>query len=95
VPSKVQAYLAAGRPIIACLNGEGARLVAQAQAGLTVAAQDGKGLAEAVLHLYRMSPQERATMGRNGAKFHEENFSHDMLVDRLNGVLRSCIAAAA
>jgi glycosyltransferase involved in cell wall biosynthesis len=94
VPSKVQAYLAAGRPIIACLNGEGARLVAQAEAGLTVVAQDGKGLAEAVLQLYRMSPQERAAMGRNGAKFHEENFSHDMLVDRLTGVLRSCISAA-
>lgn len=94
VPSKVQAYLAAGRPIIACLNGEGARLVAQAGAGLTVAAQDGQGLAEAVLQLYRMSPQQRAAMGRKGAQFHEENFSHDMLVDRLSGVLRSCFAAA-
>lgn len=93
VPSKVQAYLAAGRPIIACLNGEGARLVAQAQAGLTVAAGDGKALAEAVLRLYRMSPHERGALAANAAQFHEKNFSHDMLVDRLLGVLRSCIDA--
>ena len=33
VPNKVQAYIAAGRPIIACLNGEGARLVVDAKAG--------------------------------------------------------------
>ncbi len=33
VPSKIQAYMAVGRPIIACMNGEGARLVAEAQAG--------------------------------------------------------------
>lgn len=94
VPSKVQAYLAAGRPIIACLNGEGARLVAQAEAGLTVAAQDGKALAAAVLQLYHMSPQERAAMGGNGARFHENHFSHAMLVDRLIGALRSCLKTA-
>jgi glycosyltransferase involved in cell wall biosynthesis len=87
VPSKVQAYLAAGRPIIACLNGEGARLVAKAEAGLTVQAQDAKGLAAAVLRLYRMAPEERAAMGRRGSEFHVKNFSHDMLVDRLIGVL--------
>jgi glycosyltransferase involved in cell wall biosynthesis len=88
VPSKVQAYLAAGRPIIACLNGEGARLVEQAQAGLTVPAEDAKALASAVLRMYRMAPEERAGMGRRGAEFHEKNFSHDMLVDRLVCVLR-------
>lgn len=87
VPSKVQAYLAAGRPIIACLNGEGARLVAQAEAGLTVPAQDAKALAAAVLRLYRMAPEERAVMGRQATQFHEKNFSHNMLVDRLVGML--------
>ena len=88
VPSKVQAYLAAGRPIIACLNGEGARLVESARAGLTVPAEDGAALAEAVLRLYRLDADERAAMGRRGAEYHVTHFSHAMLIAQLVGHLR-------
>ena len=83
VPNKVQAYMAAGRPIIACLRGEGARLVAAAKAGLAVPAEDGPALAEAVLQLQRMSIAEREEMGRNGRVYFREHFDHDRLVDRL------------
>ena len=83
VPSKVQAYMAAGRPILACLNGEGARLVEEAGAGLTVPAEDARGLADAVLRLYRMRPEERAEMGANGRRYFKEHFDHEKLVDQL------------
>jgi glycosyltransferase involved in cell wall biosynthesis len=83
VPNKVQAYMAAGRPIIACLRGEGARLVIAAKAGLAVPAGDGKALAEAVLQLYRMSAVVREGMGRNGRAYFQEHFDHDRLVDQL------------
>lgn len=83
VPNKVQAYMAAGRPIIACLPGEGARLVVDAKAGVGVKAEDGKALAEAVLGLYRMSESERNEMGRNGRAYFHMNYDHDRLVDQL------------
>lgn len=83
VPNKVQAYMAAGRPILACLNGEGARLVMEAKAGLSVPAQDAKALAAAVLQLYRMSPEDRAQLGVNGRCYYKANFDHDKLVDEL------------
>ena len=83
VPNKLQAYLASGRPIIACLNGEGARVVSEAQAGLSVPAQDDKALAAAVLQLYQMPDQERARLGANGRRYFNENFAHDRLVDQL------------
>jgi glycosyltransferase involved in cell wall biosynthesis len=92
IPSKVQAYLAAGRPILACLNGEGANLVAEAGAGLTVSAEDGRALAETVLQLYHMPPQERETMGMRGRLYYEQHFAHDMLVDQLIEHLRSVCA---
>jgi glycosyltransferase involved in cell wall biosynthesis len=88
VPNKVQAYMAAGRPILACLNGEGARLVEEAQAGLSVPAQDAKALAAAVLQLYRMSPEERAHLGANGRRYFKAHFDHDKLVDELMAHLR-------
>lgn len=89
IPSKVQAYLAAGRPILACLNGEGARLIEEASAGIAVPAGDGGALAEAVLRMYRMTPAEREAMGGNGSLYYAQHFSHDMLVDQLIDLLQS------
>ncbi|HEY0665070.1 MAG TPA: glycosyltransferase family 4 protein [Gallionella sp.] len=91
IPSKVQAYLAAGRPIIACLNGEGATLVTEAGAGLSVPAENGRALADAVLQLYRMPPAEREAMGTSGRLYYTKHFSHDMLVDQLIDHLQSAI----
>jgi glycosyltransferase involved in cell wall biosynthesis len=87
VPNKVQAYMAAGRPILACLNGEGACLVDDAKAGITIPAEDAQGLANAVLRLYEMSPEQRATMGANGRQYFKEHFDHDRLTDDLIGYL--------
>lgn len=83
VPNKVQAYMAAGRPIIACLPGEGARLVTEAEAGLGVRAEDGEALAAAVLQLYRMPESEREEMGRKGRTYFHAHFDHEKLVDQL------------
>lgn len=83
VPSKVQAYLAAGRPIVACLNGEGARLVVEAEAGLSVPAEDSEALAAAILELYHMPNIERQRFGENGRRYFLEHFSHEKLVDQL------------
>lgn len=92
VPSKLQSYLAAGRPIIAALNGEGARLVQGAKAGFAVAAGDGVALADAVLRLYRSPKAEQDEMGTNGARYFAQHFSHEMLVGQLVGIASSCIA---
>jgi glycosyltransferase involved in cell wall biosynthesis len=83
VPNKVQAYLAAGRPILACLNGEGARLVTEAEAGLTIPAGDAGRLAAAVMQLHQMPKEARAQMGINGRRYYEANFHHDKLIDEL------------
>jgi glycosyltransferase involved in cell wall biosynthesis len=83
VPSKLQAYMAVGRPILASINGEGARLVLEAQAGLAVPAQDATALAKAVLQLFEMSPAERESMGANGRQYSEANFNQERLMDQL------------
>ena len=82
--------MAAGRPILACLNGEGARLVAEeAQAGLSVPAQDAKALAAAVLQLYHMPAEDRAKLGANGRRYFKAHFDHDKLIDELMAHLGS------
>lgn len=92
VPNKIQAYMAAGRPILACLNGEAARLVIEAKAGLAVPAEDAKALTAAVLKLYLMPVKERERLGNNGRYYYKERFNHDKLVVELinhfEGVLK-------
>lgn len=83
VPNKIQAYMAVGRPIVACLNGEGARLVSEANAGFVVPAEDATALSDAVLKLYTMSAEEREIIGQNGRTYYREHFNHDRLTEQL------------
>lgn len=74
VPSKLQAYLASGRPIIGALDGEGARVIDEAGAGLTCNAEDPEGLARNIEHLFSMSSQERKKLGESGREYFLRNF---------------------
>ncbi len=89
VPNKVQAYMAAGKPILASLNGEGARIVNEANAGLSTAAGDAKALADAVMRLFYMSDAERAVLGANGQRYFKQNFDHELLTEQLMSHLSS------
>lgn len=83
VPGKIQSYLAYGKPIIAMLEGEGARVVDEAGAGLTCPPEDAAGLANTVLAMYKKSGPEREAMGRRGKEYYAANFERGMLVKRL------------
>lgn len=83
VPAKVQSYFACGRPVIACLDGEGSGIVDEACAGLTCQAESPTGLAKAVIQMYEMPKNEREIMGMNGRKYYETNFDREVLLDKL------------
>ena len=74
VPSKIQAYMQAGKPIVGALSGEGARLIDEAGCGLTVPAGDGKGLAKTILTLSLMPDNRLTQMGLAGRRFFEDSF---------------------
>jgi len=83
IPSKIQAYLAAGRPVIACLDGEGARVIEEAGAGLTCAAEDAAGLADAIIRMREMPPGELERMGEAGRCYYRSNFDPGVLAQKL------------
>lgn len=81
IPSKLQSYLAAGKPIIVSCNGAAAEVVIKAKAGLTCPAGDVDALAKAVLEIYKMQSEERIGLGENGRKYFLEHYclSHRVL----------------
>lgn len=83
IPSKVQSYMAFGKPIIAMLNGIGSDIINDARCGYTVKAGDYESLAAKVKHAY-MEPQATLLeMGDNGQKYYKSCFSKDKLIDYL------------
>ena len=85
IPGKVQSYLMSSIPLIGMLDGEGASVIREAQAGLTCPAGDSVGLAQAVLKLSAMTKEERLLLGKNGHAYAKQEFDRKTLMDRLEG----------
>jgi glycosyltransferase involved in cell wall biosynthesis len=81
VPSKILSAMAAGRPVVAAMDpaGDAPRLIARAQAGVSLPPEDPEALARALLDLSR-NPEQCRTMGESGRRFAEEHLSTGSLV---------------
>lgn len=92
VPSKIQAYLAAGRPLIAALDGEGARVVEEAGAGVTCAAEDATALADAVRKLRSSTPQKLGEMSERARHYYQQHFEPTALARQLRQRFESIVS---
>ena len=77
VPAKLQAYMSAGKPIVAMMNGEGPRVIEEAQCGWSVVAGDDKGLAKCILEISSFDEEILLNKGSNGRRYQIENFNVD------------------
>jgi colanic acid biosynthesis glycosyl transferase WcaI len=78
-PSKMFPILAAGKPLIFCGSGEGARLVRRANAGIVLPPENPKALAAAVPQLLRNAVLMQE-LGANGRRFMKENHEWGKLI---------------
>ncbi len=81
IPGKLQSYFAAGMPIVAAINGEGADVIQSANAGFTCEAGDASHLAEIVLKMAALPVSVRQALGKNGLEFSKREFDRRMVVD--------------
>ncbi len=83
VPSKLQTYLAIGRPIVAVLDGEGAAILTEAGAGFISPTEDPTALASTIRKMYETSEKERADMGAAGRAYFEAEFAPELITKAL------------
>jgi colanic acid biosynthesis glycosyl transferase WcaI len=88
IPSKTQAYLCIGRPVVMAVGGEAADLVERAGAGVVAQPGDAESISNAVLSLARLSVGERISMGERGRRFYESELSFDRGVDAFAALCR-------
>jgi glycosyltransferase involved in cell wall biosynthesis len=89
VPSKVQFYMAQGKPILAVLNGDGADLVNEANCGISVPVNNSTLLKSAIHKLYQMPKEKLSEMGLNGKRYYECNFSKEDRMCQLDSIFKA------
>lgn len=94
IPSKTQAYLASGRPILMAVRGDAAALVRDAGAGVCVSPADPDALAAAVCELSARAPEQLAQMGARGRAYYLHDLSLSAGVDRFEALFRQAVLAA-
>lgn len=86
-PAKISSYMASGRPIIACLNGEGGDVVNEANCGWHVKAGDAKGLADLVIELSQIDKVVLDIKGANGLRYYNANFEKVRCLQKLDEII--------
>jgi glycosyltransferase involved in cell wall biosynthesis len=90
IPSKIQAYLYAGKPILCGVRGDASDLVMKSGSGATFLPDDSKSLIGAVRKLRTMTREELMAMGKAGKKFYDSELSMSQGVARIENSLREC-----
>lgn len=91
LPSKLQATLAAGRPIIGALAGDAAAVVEGSGAGVVSSPGDAVALADAIRSMRAVGNQGLAEMGRAGRAHYELTYSERAVGDRLESLLHAAV----
>ena len=87
IPAKLQAYMAAARPVIGMLNGEGADIIKKASCGAVVNAGNARGLADEVLRISKLDKEALESMGQSGFSYYASNFDKDHCITNLCNIL--------
>ena len=82
VPAKVASYMAAGKPVLASMDGAGNVAVAAA-GGLSSPACDAAALADNLLALTRMDAAQRAAMGQSAKEYYLAHYRRSELLRKL------------
>jgi len=75
IPSKTQAYMAAGKPILMAVEGDAAQLIREADCGVVAEPENAQSLVDACMALAALSAQEREQMGARAASFYQRELS--------------------
>ena len=86
-PAKLQAYMAAAKPVVAMIDGEARNLIADSNCGVSSPAKDYQGLAENILKLSKMNGDDLRAYGENGWNYYRKYFTKEKCIDNLCAML--------
>jgi colanic acid biosynthesis glycosyl transferase WcaI len=91
IPSKTQAYMAVGKPLLMAVNGDAADLVLQSGGGVVAESENCLSLASAAETLQNLSPAERQAMGENAQTHYKEHLALSVGVSQFGKILNGMV----
>ena len=89
IPAKIQSYLACGKPIIASLDGVGAKIIIDAKCGVVSPAENILDLSEKTKELMTLDRTTLHEMGINARSYYDKEFDRTSLLEKLEVILKS------
>ena len=87
IPTKILAYMAAGRPVLCGAGGASASLIRAARCGIVTPPGDAGALADGIRHLAATDAAERERLGQNARSYLSEHFDKQRIIDRYERIL--------
>lgn len=84
IPNKLISSLYWGKPIVACLQGDGADVLKKANGSL-FAGEAPKEISKVFSQMMLLSPEKRTQMGQSNRKYFNDNFEFGKVIDQLEG----------
>ena len=75
VPSKTQAYMAMGKPVLMAVAGDAADLILRAECVCVATSEDVESIQQAILRIYHLSASEQLQMGLNARNYYLQKLS--------------------
>ena len=86
-PAKISSYMAAAKPIVAVLNGEGAEVIREANCGWSLSAGDAEGFAKLAIELSQMDKAVLEEKGQNALRYYNAHFIKEDCMARLDKLM--------
>ncbi len=86
LPSRLQGYMAAGKPILAAISGSAAEVIAESGCGKAAPAGDSAGLA-ALMEDFIDNREAYEECGEKGRAYFKANFTKDRYMDEIESLL--------
>lgn len=86
-PAKISSYMAAAKPIVAVLNGEGAEVIREANCGWSLPAGDAEGFAKLAIELSQMDKAVLEEKGKNALKYYNGHYIKEKCLKKLDEIM--------
>jgi glycosyltransferase involved in cell wall biosynthesis len=83
IPGKVQSYMAAGKPILTMLSGEGSKVIEEACCGFVADAGDYEQLIDNIEKMIRLNCKDLNVLANNAKTYAHNEFDRDKLISQL------------
>ncbi|MCI9437262.1 MAG: glycosyltransferase [Lachnospiraceae bacterium] len=91
LPSKVQGYMAAGKPILGMIDGSARDIIEESECGICVSAGDINGLAKA-MRTFMEEPEKYKDCGMKGREYFMKNFAKAICIAKIENEIEEVSA---